>query len=537
MPINVTRLFFVVAAAAVTIFGVYASAHAQDFSRAYRYGGGVNIPGAADVGSGVERSDIIDVNAGIDVGGVLGCSGIDLRSMIQNTFEVGNIGDEFKDYLKNTLATEALSLLYSQPGVSQVLDGMKAIGHARASILQERCNANEIMADVTNQRLRSEAYSACIQEKSPTECQGEDGLREYLERVSQSNRWSGDLHQHICPEGDGACAFIPNFTYDVGGGGGKEYPPQFDDEAIRDNARRAALECLQGRGEKVTMLVNEQGYAGAQAMIGAGEAKIFCGEGGPGNNTGGPDDNSNQDNEGGPGNNTGGPDDNSNQDNNEEDPVARAMAGLSAAESCVLESVQTDEDGNENPIQIDVSDLDQAMADAGGMDLNKIIEAHTECIIGKETHGHVDLNIVTAPAIEALAAWNGLAEVFAVKAFINLNAMRIRKLSQAIVNSGGRDSSRTCERDDEGNKVDEGCVDSMTSQKLDQATNLLEQFRDEQEAALAELEMAERVAERIDAMNREREERQVRGREAGSSIIAPNVLSSGSGRNIRPDLR
>ena len=491
---TMTRLCFAMLAAATVVFGVAASAQAQDYSRSYRYGGGIHIPGAPDAGGGAVRRDIVNVNSGIDVGGVLGCSGIDLKGMIKNTFEVGDLAGEFKDYLKNTLATEALSLLYSQPGVSQVLDGMKAIGHARASILQERCNANEILADVTNQRLKSEAQALCLKENdnSVADCEG-GALGEYVERIAASKRWSGTLHDHLCSEENStACDFIPNFTYDVGAGTGQDIPPPYSSDDIIDEARDAAMNCFQERGQRVAMLVNEQGYAGAQAMIGSGQAKIYCNGEDPASMS--------QNNGTGGSNGSGEP---GNQDDTQ-DPVARHLAGLSPAESCVLEEA-ADEEG-ESPIQIDVENLTTAVDQAENMNIMEIVKAHIECIIGKEIHGHVDLNITTGPAVEALAAWNGLSEVYALKAFLNLNAMRIRKLSQAIINSGGRESTKSCERDDEGVKVNPECKDSMSPPLLDKATALLQQFRDEQDAAMADLEMAENVADRVERMNRQREE-------------------------------
>lgn len=470
-----------------------AGVQTQDFSRSYRYGGPIRLPGASGLGGGIQR-DIVNVNAGIDVGGVLGCSGIDLRSMIQNTFEIGDLAGEFKDYLKNTLATEALSLLYSQPGVSQVLDGLKAVGHARASILQERCNANEILADVTNQRLRSEAQELCLQERSPTECEGET-LGGYVEQITASSRWSGTLHDHICPadsetgERSASCRFIPNFAYDVGTRSGNRQPASYSDRQVRADARNAALECLQERGERASEIVDEEGYARALEKIASGERKVYCGEG-LGGGVGGADT-------GVGGGSVAG----------SEDPVAAAIAGLSPAESCIMMGPDDPEDDSDGPITINVQDLDQAIEQAGNLDLRDLVDAHIKCIIGQELHGHVDLNIVSAPAVEALAAWNGLAEVFATKAFLNLNAMRMHRLTQAILNSGGRDSAKTCSPEEEETGT---CRSSMNPQTLDSATVMLQQFRDEQEAALVELQLAEQVANRIKAVTDERDARGLR---------------------------
>ena len=486
-------------------------APAQDFSNAYRYGGGVNIPGVQGGGSDGAQ-EIVDVSAGIDAGGVLGCSGLDLGGMIQNTLDVGDLAGEFQDYLKNTLATEALSLLYSQPGVSQVLDGLKAVGHARASILQEKCNANEIMADATNQRLKSEAQDLCLEDTgSMVECEGEADLAPYIEQLEESKRWSGTLHDHICPEDEdgnrsATCKFIPNFSYDVGAKSGRGSEAGFKDKQVRDSARSSAFNCLQTRAERASLLAQEKGYACARQLLGTGAVKLSCkgdftmpnndcrGAGAPTGGTGA----------GGTGTGgTPGQDAASNPD--ESNPAA---AGLSPAESCVVEKpADNPDDPDAAPTEISVDDLAQAIEDAGNMNIEEIIASHTECIIGKEVHSHVDLNIALSPGVDALAAMNGLSEVFATKAFLDLNAMRIRKLSQTIVNSGGRDAASACPRDDEGNKEDPSCHDTPPPQQLDKAASLLRQFRDEQQAALADLEMSEKVADRIDRMNKEQERR------------------------------
>ena len=492
MPNNMKHMAYkalaITIAAASLIAGTLTIAHAQDFSRSYRYGGGVNIPGAGDGDSGGGSSDIVDINVGIDAGGVLGCSGLDLKGMIQSTLNVGDIAGEFQTYLQNKVATEALTLIYSQPGVSQVLDGLKAVGHARASIMQEKCNANAIMADVTNKRLQGEAQDLCLKDKgNMVECEGASNLGKYIDKLANTLRWKGTLHDHICKDDSAVCKFLPNFAFNANTKEGKEASAEFDDNAVRTKARSSAFECMEARGQQAATLLDEVGYACAQKLIGTGEVKISCSGDGGGNS-------------GGASCEEGGSDGDQSAVN--PDAAEEAASGLTTAEACVMEG-----SGEDGPSQIDVSDLGTALDGAAGTDLMALIDAHIDCIIDKEIHGHVDLNIVTAPAVDAMAAWNGLSQVFATKAFLELNAVRIRKVSQAIVNSGGRDNANSCEVDSDGNKKNANCQDTPPPPLLDTAAALLEQFRYDQKAALAELEMAERVAERINRMNQDRDTR------------------------------
>ena len=517
---TMTRLCFAVLAAFGVALSAATYAQAQDYSRAYRYGSGVHIPGAPDIGSGNQVEPIVNANLGIDAGGVLGCSGIDLRSMIQNTFEVGDLAGEFKDYLKNTLATEALSLLYSQPGVSQVLDGMKAIGHARAGILQERCNANEILADATNKRLSSEAYNECIKEtQSPQECQG-DGLNKYLDDIANSARWSGTLHERICPEGeDGekapACNFIPNFYFNVNDKQGNETQPSIDGEVARNIATTAANECLEKRGQLVSNLISEHGLSEGMLKIASGEAKIHCGEGAWGDTAG--DDTGND--TGNNGGNTGG---GSVSDG--------ANAGLSVEESCEV-------DTEDNVLYAD--NLEDLMKRANGLTGPEILEKHVKCLIGKDLHGHVDAQIAIMPAVDALGVWRALAEVFATQAVINMHSATIKMLAEMVIESGGSETTKLCERHKDGpkkgEKINKDCKDSINPQELSFISMTMQNLRNAIANAKDNLEMARKRAEINRRAAEEQEEReQASEDESRSNMTTP--LDFSRPQNRRPDL-
>ena len=523
MQINMTRLFFMIATTVVAVTGVAAQVYAQDFSRAYRYGGGVHIPGAPNSGGGPEQVDIVNADVGIDAGGVLGCSGLDLSSMIKNTFEVGDLAGEFQDYLKNTLATEALSLLYSQPGVSQVLDGMKAVGHARASILQERCNANEIYADVTNQRLKNEAQTLCLDEnkdKGKAFCQGKK-LNDYVNRlVRDSPRWSWTLHQHLCPDGEAACDYIPNFSYNINDKQGNQSQPEIPPNAATDLAQNVANECIENRMTQVSEAISQKGYAETMRLLSTGcitlscegnsEIPSGCADGGSDPAAGGGDDSA------------GG---------NEVPSISeQANAGLSDDE-CEIST-------GDSPLFAD--NLDDLMKRSEGMDGKEVLTKHVQCLIGKKTHDHIMAKIATMPAVDAIGAVRALADKFAMMATINLQSTRLRMIADAILKSGGKDSVKNCvpnpdEEEDEnagGDADDEDedtCQANLNPQMIEFGTMLMQKIRDQMAQTKTKfLEFNEKIGEIMRRTAEEEDKRvaktdEVLRKSGGRALSAPDI--------------
>src|SRR5690606_9480540 len=84
--------------------------------------------------SGRQMVDIAEVGGGVNIDAILGCSGLDIGAAISQTLEIGNLADEFTNYLKTSLAQSALTLLYQSPSLNAVLDGLRAVGHARVSM-------------------------------------------------------------------------------------------------------------------------------------------------------------------------------------------------------------------------------------------------------------------------------------------------------------------------------------------------------------------------------------------------------------------
>lgn len=456
-----TFLKFMVVMAAV--FCVPASQALDDFSKSYQYGGVLRAPGPDDFRA--SQRPILEVNSGFDAGGILGCSGLDLGAQLQNTFNVGNLGDEFKNYLQNTIATEALSLLYSQPGVSQVLDGMKAIGHARVSIQQERCNANEILADVTNKRLKDEGHARCIQERTEDECTG-SVLAGYVEEISQSRRWSGTLHDHMCnDENSTVCNFMPNFAYDIGTGEGQTGQASVPPSVVGTQAEYFAEECIEMRAEQACGLLGENGYSTAMRMVAAGEARISCADGAtaaappaaPAPDPAAP---------------------------SAAPTTTDPAAGLGGGEDCKIEV---------NGQELDASNISAAMQ-AGEINPTELIESHTKCLIAKEMHGHIDIKMCLLPEDERVGVQKSLAQAISVKAAVNVYDALIQALTDAWLKSGAGQSSNA--------------DTSMNPQMQEFVRAQLDAMQAARESLMADQRLSEDVAERVAAMNNRIEELQ-----------------------------
>lgn len=474
-----------VAMAAVLSISVSTAYAQQDYSRSYQFGGVLRAPNAGNSGGGATQRPILEVGSSFDAGGILGCSGLDISGMLENTFNVGNLGDEFKNYLQNTIATEALSLLYSQPGVSQVLDGMKAIGHARVSIQQEQCNANEIFADVTNRRMRDEAHAECLREnRVQTACEG-SALEPYVEAIAQSRRWSGTLHDHVCEEGSRLCDFLPNFAYDVGTGEGQSSTASVPPGVVSDTAEYAANACLEARGAQARALIDEVGYSEALRLTATGERVISCDPevlAGGGNEGGGD---------------------------------ASATTALDNINKCVVKA------GDE---EIDVSDLTQALRTGDGQEgidrvagLNPIalVQKHSECIVGREIHPHVDINTAMLPEAEREGANLAIAQTVRTKAAVNLYNALITALSEALINSGSTESS------DPENSINPQTREFIIAQ--------LEAFKAARDSILMDTKLSKEVANTVSGMNERLDSLQERGQRNAAGLLSRGAQTTGTG--------
>ncbi len=464
-----------------------------DYSRSYGFGGVMRSPDSLQQGSGPYQRPILDVNSGINMGGILGCSGLDIGGMLQNTFNLGNLGDEFKSYLQNTIATEALSLLYSQPGVAQVLDGMKAIGHARVSILQEKCNANEILADVTNKRLKDEGYAQCLDDSGGDAqfCDNPANLQAGIDKIIGSKRWSGTLHDQVCPEGSesGVCRFLPDFAYDIGSGQGKTGEAEIPVGVVSAVAENAAMECFEKREEMACKLISEKGYSEAMRLVQIGEEKIHCGANASSSSA------------------------SSASASATTTPTAPSPSnGLSPIESCLVDAGEG--------VDIDTSDLGSALEESKNVNPVALVAAHTECLIGKEIHGHIDLNMCTLPSSEREGVKASLSQVMKTKASVDLYNALIMKLSEALIRSGGEESS---------NKDN-----SMNTHTLDFVTAQIEMFKNQRDSLITEMRLTEDVAGRVSAMIDEMDKNKAAGAAKGASAIG-NVANTGSGQQNRAD--
>lgn len=99
-----------------------------------------------------------------------GCSPDDIKNLIQA--ELNGIGNfdgktmlkEFRTYAETALAKEALTMLFSSPAISAMMDGIKATANARMAMAKNSCNAREIMEAARNETdtmLKEEAIAYC----------------------------------------------------------------------------------------------------------------------------------------------------------------------------------------------------------------------------------------------------------------------------------------------------------------------------------------------------------------------------------------
>lgn len=251
------------------VFFAATLATAQDYSKSYRYGGRIHIPVENPHG---ER-EIIDFRSEVDAGGVLGCDGLDLDAIIDNQMGglggISDLSEQLAEAAKTALFRESITRVLANPQVASVMENMQAFAHARISILQEKCNANEIYADVTNKRLESEAMQRCVRETGNMEtCQNTDKMNDYLEDVVKDEKWSGSSHQHLCKGGiENNCdwlSLIPNRITAIGDNTPTDMvPPMLNALDVSNMAAGYAVEVINERVQAAEEFISWFGYAKA----------------------------------------------------------------------------------------------------------------------------------------------------------------------------------------------------------------------------------------------------------------------------------
>lgn len=240
----------------------------QDFSKSYRYGGRVHIP----VENPPAEREIFDVGAGVEAGGVLGCDGFSMDAIVDQ--QIGGLGisdlsEELAEAAKTRLFRESMTRVLANPQVASVFENMQSFAHARISLLQERCNANEIFADATNKRLQADAMQRCVDETQNMEaCQDADTIREYMEETIQDDKWTKTMHDHLCPGGiEENCdwlTLIPNRATVLEGNQSKGYtPPLLNGRDMTNIANSYAVDIINERVRAAEAFVSQFGYARA----------------------------------------------------------------------------------------------------------------------------------------------------------------------------------------------------------------------------------------------------------------------------------
>lgn len=451
--------------------------------------------------AGRQMVDIASVGGKVDVNAILGCSGLDIGAAIENTLNVGNLADEFTSYLKTSLAQSALTLLYQSPSLNAVLDGLRAVGHARVSMTQAQCSATEAFVDSRTQEVRNEALQLChSREENNPQCSKPEKLAGYIRELmgidkdgnrleGRAGRWNGCLYDHMC-EGDGNCAwstFVPNFCYDVGSGEGKTAEPMLSPQEAFDGAEHAAMMVMEERLEKACGVIDEKGYTNAlrdlETSWNSGNsqnaAPAPAAEGGAAEGSTA---------EGGAAESGG---------EQSADASATAIAEYAkyfGKESCVdpdtqlvysdvkklldqASSVNKDADGNE------------VNAFTGGAQLNfddmqKIIVNTVKCSLGRKIHPHVDVNMCMLPQAEKRAMQQSISQAVAAESTINVFNAIIFKLSEMLATQGF--------------STDGG----MNSAVRDQVVLLIDQVKNMRDAMSTTLSSYRDVSERVAAMNK-----------------------------------
>jgi hypothetical protein len=465
----IAKRLFIFVAGAMSLFAAAEGSAAEggvpvtvDYSLYYDLGGVPNI-GRSGADNQGNTTPIVDINLGLNVDSVLGCSGVDIGGLIQNTFNVGDIGSEFSNYLQTTLAREALTLVYSSPAVSAVLDGLKAVGHARASILQEKCDANEIMANARNRRLRSEGYQRCLAEHDQVHCDNPSNLSQYITQVAQTQRWSGTLHDFLCDSSQQNCDWLrmmPNFAYDMGENQGRTANAAVGPTQMFDRADRAAGDRLRERVQRTRQMIEERGVAETMRAL-AGTTEDGAGTAPAG------------------------------------DPPAAAAAAdgsgtqdSSLAWQQLLGNACIDEESGRSLTDVTAMLNGTNPGDAFG-NIDRIIEGTARCIVDQEIHPHVDVRISLLPQVQQEGMLRSLSQAIAARASVNVMNAIIFKMAETLATRGSAEGDG---------------ANTMNRDMRDFALMQIENFKSMRDALVQTLQSYKDIAERVATLNRQMNE-------------------------------
>lgn len=186
-------------------------------TNSYDYGYAPFEPGEITNGGEVT---IMEVNLGLNGEGILGCSGLNLDGMVEGVMQMMDleeVGDMMVNYVQTNLANYLLTQIYSSPALAAIFDSLEAFGNARVSMLQARCNANEIKA--TAKEERGIAQKRCLDnatsDSERANCLNDvEEMLKNVKEVLQMPGSNGTLHDMV--KGSTLCGARPPTTTDSG---------------------------------------------------------------------------------------------------------------------------------------------------------------------------------------------------------------------------------------------------------------------------------------------------------------------------------
>jgi hypothetical protein len=140
-----------------------------------------------------------------------------------------------------------------------------------------------------------------------------------------------------------------------------------------------------------------------------------------------------------------------------------------------------------------------------------LVGEHTKCLLEREIHPHVDVNIEMLPEEEQEGARRAIAQNLTTKAAINLYNALITALSETLIRSGGSESSDS--------------ENSMNPQAREYVVAQLEAFRAERDSIQMDNKMSKEVAATVSRLN----ERLDGLQETGQRNISGALSRGGSG--------
>jgi hypothetical protein len=96
-------------------------------------------------------------------GDFLGCSGINMFDFLETTFNMGEIVDNFTQYMKTMVAKWALTQLFSSPQLAAIFDTLQAFGNARLDMFKASCDIGEI-----KEEARRSFIEYCVEKQGGT---------------------------------------------------------------------------------------------------------------------------------------------------------------------------------------------------------------------------------------------------------------------------------------------------------------------------------------------------------------------------------